>query len=81
MNLTADYTQQSLEYIRRYYGVPAYLGQRVYADGEAGEIVGARGQYLLIKLDCRSEAAGPWHPTWHMGYADDDDTVTRFDND
>ena len=57
----------SLDYIRSYYNVPARLGTRVIADGNRGEIRGARDQYLslLIEGDARLTI---WHPTWHMVY-------------
>lgn len=80
LSATDTFSEESLAYVRRYYGVPANVGQRVYADGEAGEIVGGSNQYLLVKLDCESEP-GRWHPTWRMGYVDDDDVITRFDHD
>lgn len=36
----------SLEYIRRYYGVPAEIGRRVRIDGKEGVIAEDRGAYI-----------------------------------
>ena len=59
--------QSSLEYIRRVYEVPAYVGFKVRYQGKPGVIVGANGCYLLIKLDGETEARR-YHPTWEMRY-------------
>lgn len=70
---TSTFSEDSLAYIRRYYGVPANVGQRVIADGEPGVIVGGKNQYLLIDLDSgREQITGVWHPTWHMAYLGED---------
>ena len=39
------------QYIRDYYGVPAYKGVRVNAYGKEGVITGADNAYILIRLD------------------------------
>ena len=57
----------SLEYIRSYYKVPAFKGARVKYEDRDGEIVGAEGQHLLIKLDGETEP-GIYHPDWHITY-------------
>ena len=41
----------SIEYIRKYYNVPAKLNGRVRYKGKEGRITGATGAYLKIKLD------------------------------
>lgn len=61
----------SLEYIRRYYGVPARRGGRVeYTGGvwpRSGTITGADGTRLRIRLDGEKHAF-PYHPTWKLRY-------------
>lgn len=57
----------SMDYIRRYYGVPAKRGGRVIANGKPGVIVGAQGQYLRVRID-GEKAVGNWHPDWNMIY-------------
>jgi hypothetical protein len=59
-----------MEYIRRYYGVPAKRGQRVcytYKGRREGTITGARNQYILVRLDGENRT-GAYHPTWEMEY-------------
>ncbi len=60
----------SFTYIKDYYGVPAKRGARVEADGKAGRIISAVGQYLYIRLDHDGKRHGPYHPVWHMHYID-----------
>ena len=65
----------SMDYIRQAYGVPAKEGGRVKytGDGKAGPqlgtITGARGCYLLIRLD-GEDRSEPYHPTWKLEYLD-----------
>lgn len=61
-------TSMSMEYIRRYYGVPARRGARVKASGEAGTIVASKGCYLRIRFDGRPYGRVNFHPTWEMEY-------------
>lgn len=60
-----------MNWIRKYYGVPAYRGGRViYTGGMAprwGTIRGASGGYLSITLDGESKP-GRYHPTWEIKY-------------
>ncbi len=61
-----------MDYIRRYYGVPAKRGGRVvYSGGKNGERMGtiksARGGYLMILLD-GDKHPGTFHPTWKLDY-------------
>ena len=64
----------SLEYIKDYYRVPVRVGGRVkYTGGKQpqyGTIVGARNQYLLIRLDREAHEPGSYHPTWEITYLD-----------
>lgn len=57
----------SMNYIRRYYAVPAKRGMRVTVDGYSGTIVGSYGQYLRVRVDGEKHA-GLWHPTWRVEY-------------
>lgn len=65
----------SLEYIRRTYNVPAKRGAKVEylaSDGELVEatIVGARGQYLNVRLG-NNKHTSRMHPTWGLKYLPD----------
>lgn len=61
----------SLEWIRKYYGVPARRGGRVeYTGGggnELGTIFGTSGPHLRIRLDGKKHST-PFHPTWELRY-------------
>jgi len=59
--------ETDLEYIRDYYGVPAELGGRVAFKGRQGQITGAQGPHILIRLD-GEEISRPYHPTWELIY-------------
>ena len=59
--------KMSLEYIRRVYKVPAKRGLTVLALGRKGIITGARGSYLLIRLEGERKI-NSYHPTWEMEY-------------
>lgn len=54
--------ENCMEYIRNYYGVPAYRLGRVRVEnwGE-GTITGTSGPHLLIRLDTGTRAK-PYHP-------------------
>ena len=62
---------QRLAYIREYYGVDAEVGKRVRYTGDRapveGEIVGARGGYIRVRLD-NYKVPLRFHPTWRMEY-------------
>lgn len=64
-------TEHAFEYIRKTYGVPARKGGIViYSGGEKprnGLIVGAEGQYLLVKLGS-DKGTYRLHPTWKVEY-------------
>jgi hypothetical protein len=61
----------SMDYIRRTYGVPAKRGGRIaFTTAEKaaqGTIVGARGQYLRVRMD-ESAMTHTMHPTWMLVY-------------
>lgn len=61
----------SMDYIRRYYRVPAKRGGRVEYTGdgakELGTIRSARGSHLNVQLDGVNHTM-PFHPTWKIRY-------------
>ncbi|MFY9349102.1 MAG: hypothetical protein WBL20_08075 [Sphingobium sp.] len=63
----------SLDYLRATYNVPAQRGARVAYTGngkrQLGEITGAQGAHLLIRL-IGEKVAQPYHPTWKLEYMD-----------
>lgn len=70
----------SMQYIRDYYEVPAFRGDRVEytpcegskdAEGRMGIICGAQGQYLKVRLD-GDRHAGIYHPVWQLRFIDGD---------
>jgi len=63
-------TDHSLEYIRQYYQLPAYVGQRVcYRGNFTGTITGGSGPYIKITFDgVDEEDTGRYHPDWEMVY-------------
>lgn len=51
------------DYVRRYYGVPAFIGMRVRVQDRDGVLVKSRGdQYLYIRFDGETRSKGPYHP-------------------
>ena len=65
----------SLDYIRRYYGVPAYEGTQITYTWPAGErhtgtIVGAYvgTAHLKVSLPGLYDEPVPMHPTWEIEY-------------
>lgn len=58
------------DYVRRYYGVPAYVGVRVTVSGRAGVLVKPRcaDQYVHILFDGDKRMRGPYHPTDGVTY-------------
>lgn len=57
----------AFDYIRKQYDVQVQKGSRVVAHGSPGVVTGARGAYLLIKLD--GEALSDiYHPTHGIEY-------------
>jgi len=57
----------SIEYIRKYYNVPAKLNGRVRYKGKEGRITGATGAYLKVKLDGEKKS-WCYHPTDKLEY-------------
>ncbi|WP_420132637.1 hypothetical protein [Rhodopseudomonas sp.] len=63
----------SIEWVRKYYKVPAKRGGRVEYTGdgspELGTITSASGGQLYIRLDGKPHPL-PFHPTWKLRYLD-----------
>jgi len=57
----------ALEYIRKYFGVPAKMGMIVKYDGKTGHITGATGEYLKIKMDGERKSFC-YHASWKIEY-------------
>jgi hypothetical protein len=62
------------DYVRRYYGVPAYIGVRVRVGSREGVLVKPRrgdgDQYLHIRFDGDRAISGPYHPTEGVEFLD-----------
>lgn len=59
----------SLEYVRKYYGVPAEPGRRVTVNGKPGIIVRDSGAYIGVNFDgTKPTDIRPCHPTWMVEY-------------
>ena len=56
-----------MEYIRRYYNVPAKKGTRVLYDRKYGIITGSKNGLLRIRMDGDSYSE-LYHPTYHITY-------------
>lgn len=58
------------DYVRRYYGVPAKVGQRVKAYGKEGVLTRKQGsqQYIWIRIVATGRVEGPYHPTDGIEY-------------
>ncbi len=57
----------SMEYIRRYYKVPAKRGMRITFCGHPATITSTTGPYLRIRID-GDERTSVVHPTWRIEY-------------
>lgn len=57
----------SMEWIRRYYDVPARNKMRIEYDGKPATIVGARGPYLAFRIDGERRITID-HPTYRVVY-------------
>lgn len=70
----SDNQPDPFQYVRDYYGVPAYKGGRVrYEGGDApreGVITRAGGAHFYIQFDDCDFESGPFHPTWKLDYLD-----------
>ena len=64
----------SLEYIKKYYNVPATKGQRIRYTGGGesyvGKIVGANGPHITVQFD-DGQQTHILHPTWKVEYLTD----------
>lgn len=65
----------SMEYIRKYYGVPAKRGGKLRYSGGPGapvsaEIIGTKGAYLKCRIieGMNSGLKTLLHPTWKIEY-------------
>lgn len=56
-----------MDYIRKYYNVPAKRGGRVEFEGRPGTITGSVNGYLRIRLDGENRSRR-YHPTWEIKY-------------
>ena len=57
--------------MRRYYGVPAFIGARVSVKGRSGVLArrASGDQYVYILFEGDKRATGPYHPTDGIDYA------------
>lgn len=60
-------SDDALEYIRRYYRVPAKKGAKITYQGNPGVIRGGTGSYLLVRME-GDKANIKCHPTWEIEY-------------
>lgn len=63
----------SLDYIRRYYGVPAFEGTEItytwpHGEQRTGVIVGAQDAHLMVSLPDLHDEPVPMHLTWEIEY-------------
>lgn len=68
----------SLDYVRRYYGVPARRGMRVTCDGKPGTLTTGDGAHIRVRLDGEKHS-GNYHPTWRVTYHTPEGDVTYGD--
>lgn len=59
----------SLEYIQKHYDTRAVKGAKILCCGLDAKIVGAKNQYLRVKLVATSKIVTV-HPTWEIEYND-----------
>lgn len=57
-------------YVRKYYGIPAYVGMRVRVKEREGVLTRRRAsdQYVYIRWDGDKHITGPYHPTDGIEY-------------
>lgn len=61
--------EQSFEYVKRMYGVPACVGRIVMVGKQKGVIVCDRGHYVGVNLDCdKPGKTKNAHPTSNIEY-------------
>ena len=57
-----------MEYIRKYYNVPAKRGARVlFGASSYGTIVGSKGSYIRVRMDGEKKIKS-YHPVYLMTY-------------
>ena len=56
-----------LDYVRKFYGVPAKRGGRVVVAGRRGTITSASDSYIMVRFDGESTPRR-CHPTWRVTY-------------
>lgn len=54
-------SEQSLEYIRNHYSVPARVGKHVEYKGKRGVVTGGVNAYVEVRLE-EEKNARPYHP-------------------
>lgn len=66
----------SMEHIRKYRGVPAKRGMRVYSrhSNRWGTITSASSGYLRIRLD-GDKHTYHYHPLWKLDYYDESGSI------
>ena len=65
-------TGSPLEYVRRYYKVPAEIGRRVTVNGKPGTIIADRGNYIAVNFDhCKPGKVDNCHPTDQVVYLEE----------
>ena len=58
-----------LEYVKKYYSVPACIGRLVKVDGKPGIIAEDRGNYIGVNFDeDKPGVVCNCHPTWKVDY-------------
>ncbi len=63
-----------MDYIRKYYGVPAKRGGRIKFTGWSGErakhgtIIGSKDARLRVRFDDEPKRIALLHPTWEVEY-------------
>ena len=55
-------SEQSLEYIRNRYGVPARVGKHVEYQGKRGVVTGGVNAYVKVRLE-EEKHSRPYHPS------------------
>jgi hypothetical protein len=60
-------SDDALEYIRKYYRVPAFKGAKIKYKEKSGEIRGGTSSYLLVRLEGEKTNI-KCHPTWNVEY-------------
>lgn len=74
-----------LQYIRKTYGVPAFLNSIVNVNGRVGTIMGSIGPHIMVRFEPRLgedySNPLPCHPTWEVKYLDKSGAVIWPESD